>query len=257
MPSPRPLSQVWEREKSIFIRGEERSSDWLCSFSVDSVVPILLLTLPASRDSGNNRRRVARPSAERANSSVGANLLKKTNSCRAGNWKQGGEAQRKSVMRTWGGMAGFRRIGLCGATLLVSAAARGGDFNLTPYHNKNRLVFLFAPNKSNALYRKQAALWQGKRAEMDERDILRFNVFESGAGEIGAAPLSAGGSGALRKRFKIRRGAFRMILVGKDGHTALSSAVPVPAARLFALIDAMPMRRQEMIERDREQGTKQ
>ena len=147
--------------------------------------------------------------------------------------------------------SGISRLGLIlsgGAALflLSMAAANGGDFDLRPYHNKNRLVFIFALNNANGLYRKQAALWSGKRAGLNERDILRCNVFERGAGKIGDAPLAIGDANALRKQFKIRRGAFRLILVGKDGHTAFSTGKPVPAARLFALIDAMPMRRQEM-----------
>ncbi len=40
--------------------------------------------------------------------------------------------------------------------------------------------------------------------------------------------------------------AFRVILLGKDGHVALQSIAPVPAARIEAAIDAMPMRRDEM-----------
>ena len=40
--------------------------------------------------------------------------------------------------------------------------------------------------------------------------------------------------------------AFRVRLIGKDGGEKLDSAAPVSAAALFALIDAMPMRRAEM-----------
>ena len=138
-------------------------------------------------------------------------------------------------------------ISLCGAALMASIAASGGEFDLKSYQNRNRLVFVFAPDKTSPLYRRQAALWNGKRAGMNERDIIRFNVFERRLGKTGGAlPADAAD---LRKQFKIRRGVFRMVLVGKDGHTAFSSARPVSAARLFALIDAMPMRRQEMKER--------
>ena len=37
-----------------------------------------------------------------------------------------------------------------------------------------------------------------------------------------------------------------MILIGKDGEEKLSSRTPVPAERLKALIDSMPMRKTEM-----------
>jgi hypothetical protein len=43
--------------------------------------------------------------------------------------------------------------------------------------------------------------------------------------------------------------AFRVRLVGKDGEVKLDSNEPVGAAELFALIDAMPMRRAETKQR--------
>jgi hypothetical protein len=36
------------------------------------------------------------------------------------------------------------------------------------------------------------------------------------------------------------------VRIGKDGGDKLTSASPLDAARLFATIDAMPMRREEM-----------
>ena len=150
-------------------------------------------------------------------------------------------------MRKRGGIAGFRALSLCGAALiLATTAARGGEFDLAPYSNNNRLVFVFAPNKANAFFRRQAELWNGKRAGLEERDLVRFDVFERGVGKIGVKPLAETDASALRKQFKVRRGAFRVILVGKDGHTAFASSKPVSAASLFGLIDAMPMRQQEM-----------
>jgi hypothetical protein len=39
---------------------------------------------------------------------------------------------------------------------------------------------------------------------------------------------------------------FQVFLIGKDGHTAISSNKPISADRLFAQVDAMPMRQDEM-----------
>ena len=39
---------------------------------------------------------------------------------------------------------------------------------------------------------------------------------------------------------------FRLRLIGKDGGVKLDQAEPIEASALFALIDAMPMRRAEM-----------
>jgi hypothetical protein len=42
--------------------------------------------------------------------------------------------------------------------------------------------------------------------------------------------------------------AFLVVLIGKDGKEKLRSGVPMPPQELFAIVDAMPMRRAEMQE---------
>ena len=141
-------------------------------------------------------------------------------------------------------------VALCGASLLTAfpRLAQGRDL-LSRYRNQNRLLIVFAPVKSTLPYRHQAKQWQEQEAEMKERDIVRFDVFERGTSGAGNTVLSRFDTMTLRKRFGIRRNAFRVLLIGKDGHTAFSSRHPVTAAHIFALIDAMPMRRQEIKQR--------
>jgi hypothetical protein len=50
----------------------------------------------------------------------------------------------------------------------------------------------------------------------------------------------------IRSRLSADGRRFQVFLVGKDGHTAISFERPVSADNLFALVDAMPMRRKEM-----------
>jgi hypothetical protein len=54
------------------------------------------------------------------------------------------------------------------------------------------------------------------------------------------------GASALKAPFGVANASFRAVLVGKDGGAKLSQPTPLDAARLFATIDAMPMRRDEM-----------
>jgi hypothetical protein len=65
-----------------------------------------------------------------------------------------------------------------------------------------------------------------------------------------AAALLPDWAGLLERDLTIvtqmKAAGFRVRLVGKDGGVKLDSAKPVVAADLFALIDAMPMRRQEV-----------
>ena len=61
-------------------------------------------------------------------------------------------------------------------------------------------------------------------------------LFEDGSDE----------SAAARSRFRVEDGAFAAVLVGRDGGEKFRSSEPVPAEKLFGLIDAMPMRQREM-----------
>ena len=60
--------------------------------------------------------------------------------------------------------------------------------------------------------------------------------FEDGSDEFAAA----------RSRLRAEDGAFAAVHVGRDGGEKLRSAEPIPAEKLFDLIDAMPMRRREI-----------
>lgn len=46
--------------------------------------------------------------------------------------------------------------------------------------------------------------------------------------------------------FKVKTGTFCILLIGKDGTQKLRSPEPVSLKTLFGLIDAMPMRRDEI-----------
>ena len=70
------------------------------------------------------------------------------------------------------------------------------------------------------------------RDEYNERDLVVL--------------AESDGDGPLHRRFHAPAGEFRVMLIGKDGHTAIERSNPIGNRELFGLIDAMPMRRQEM-----------
>ncbi len=71
-----------------------------------------------------------------------------------------------------------------------------------------------------------------------------------GLAERNLVVMEAVGTGpeatALRKRLRLPPEAFRAVLIGKDGGSKLVSEEPIPPQTLFATIDAMPMRKDEM-----------
>ena len=103
---------------------------------------------------------------------------------------------------------------------------------LDQYRWTNRPVLLFAPSESDEAYRLQMKILEADRSGLAERDILVL-------GDIGDL-----GSGQLRETLQIDE--FEIILIGKDGGVKLRSKMPISLEELFSLIDAMPMRRQEM-----------
>ena len=109
-----------------------------------------------------------------------------------------------------------------------------------PYHLGTALMkfllLVFARREDGASTR-QRALLRGHEAAFDDRDLLPLTY------------LDDEGSIETRRRCGVGAGEFAAILVGKDGTEKFRSDEPVRPETLFALIDAMPMRRREVRDR--------
>ena len=108
--------------------------------------------------------------------------------------------------------------------------------DLARFHDKNRILLIFAPSARDPRWQRQAALLRQSQSEFEDRDLLRFDVFASGPK---ADP-------ALRARYHVKPAQFRVLLIGKDGHVAYGGPTPVSIGTLTSTIDRMPMRREEM-----------
>lgn len=84
----------------------------------------------------------------------------------------------------------------------------------------HRVLVIVAPSVQDEKYREQAALLLPVWAGLLERDFVIETRF--------GAP------------------AFAVSLIGKDGGEKLRRSTPLAPEELFALVDAMPMRREEM-----------
>lgn len=105
---------------------------------------------------------------------------------------------------------------------------------------RNRRLLVFAPSRSDARFQKQNALLAQSRGAFQNRDLVRTNI-------IGAEK----GAASLRARYRVKAGSFRVLLIGRDGHTAHGGPSPVALKAITRRIDAMPMRRDEMRRRGR------
>ena len=103
---------------------------------------------------------------------------------------------------------------------------------LDQYLWSHRPVLLFAPSERDKAYRLQMKILDAAESGLAERDIrVLSDILDVGRGK-------------LRKTFQID--GFEIILIGKDGGVKLRSKTPISVEDLFSVIDAMPMRRQEM-----------
>ena len=96
-----------------------------------------------------------------------------------------------------------------------------------------RVIELYTHAANDPLYLHQLKLLSADQQGLDERDIIikKFVFDEHNAS--GFKKRSAGEN-------------FTVILIGKDGGEKYRSDQPLSLKKLYALIDAMPMRREEM-----------
>jgi hypothetical protein len=116
---------------------------------------------------------------------------------------------------------------------------------LENYHWKNRVMLFFAPSPEDEQYQEQLEYLSNDQ-DLQERDLVVFHIFAEQGGFAGEQRLSEEESEAVRQPFAIDKQRFAVVLIGKDGTEKQRWQKPVESSEVFALIDAMPMRRQEM-----------
>jgi hypothetical protein len=118
--------------------------------------------------------------------------------------------------------------------------------DLTQFKWKNRLLFLFAPDRSHPFYKHLQSQMIDQKSEVEDRDLVIFSVFLKGSSQMNTTAIDPLEADAIRERFMIPPHAFSLILIGKDGGIKLKRNDRVDLAEVFDLIDSMPMRRNEM-----------
>jgi hypothetical protein len=120
------------------------------------------------------------------------------------------------------------------------------DFELEAYHWKHRVLIIFAESKERPRFVAQMRFLKNEWDGVLDRDLIIVEVPEKGKSRCGDLIISVDTAEALRKRFQVNAGTFQVLLIGKDGGVKLRAEEPVHTKDLFNLIDAMPMRREEM-----------
>jgi Domain of unknown function (DUF4174) len=105
---------------------------------------------------------------------------------------------------------------------------------LDQFHWKKRVLVIVAPAGDPAA-ETQRRIYEASAKGMSERSIVLTEAVDD-----------TERSRQIRSRLLAEGSRFQVFLVGKDGHTAASSTKPLSAEDVFARVDAMPMRQDEM-----------
>ncbi|MGD9321000.1 MAG: DUF4174 domain-containing protein [Desulfobacteraceae bacterium] len=139
----------------------------------------------------------------------------------------------------------------CAASILLFGVlyvtgGAGVDFDLDAYQWKNRIILVFAPYADSDAYERQMRAFEGQEDGILDRDLIILELFEKGESRLGDRSLSERVAPQMRRQFDVGKGEFVFILIGKDGTVKRRSPVPVSVSDIFSMVDAMPMRQQEM-----------
>lgn len=103
---------------------------------------------------------------------------------------------------------------------------------MTQPTTSTRELLVFAPTAEAPPLLAQRAISASSAAGFAERDLRMIEII--------------GDTNPLRRRHDVPADQFRVLLLGKDGGVKLRRDTPIDTVTLFATIDAMPMRRDEM-----------
>lgn len=109
----------------------------------------------------------------------------------------------------------------------------------------HRPLIVVAPSEAHDFVAVQRAELAGQSFALSDRDMVVVEVL----GErvlVDGRPSDVTTADAVREFYAIAPEEFRVFLIGRDTGVKMRSARPFMAGRLFDVIDAMPMRQQEM-----------
>ena len=137
----------------------------------------------------------------------------------------------------------LRKVQAHGALILVGILLMGAAPDpLKPFQWKMRLLVVSAPKGDDPGLRAQDAIMTADSDGQADRDMKVIRL----VGPQGPSGIEAA---ALRERLSLPPDRFEVVLIGKDGATVLRRRQPIALAELFARIDAMPMRQDELRKR--------
>ena len=82
----------------------------------------------------------------------------------------------------------------------TSRNAIAEPLDLSQFQWKNRLLFLFAPNRNHPMFDSLHDSLSAQKAEVADRDLVIFEILESEPSNMNSKPLASEATLSLRKR---------------------------------------------------------
>jgi hypothetical protein len=122
----------------------------------------------------------------------------------------------------------------------------GRELGLARFRGRRRVLLVFAPYRNDTRLQRQLSDIDASRDEIAEHDLTVVVASGDGGCTIDGKAASDAAADALRAELGISHDAFAIVLVGKDGTTKLHRTEFVTLPEIFDVIDAMPMRQEEI-----------
>jgi Domain of unknown function (DUF4174) len=105
---------------------------------------------------------------------------------------------------------------------------------LSAQQSNYRRILVFAPDSANVSFINQNRIFEKEEKSCVERDIIvEYHVLKSK-------------SNPFFDKYQVSKSGFTLLLIGKDGSVKMRSKEVMAAVQIYALVDAMPMRKDEM-----------
>jgi len=110
---------------------------------------------------------------------------------------------------------------------------------------QNRLILVMADDTSNLNFKKQITHLTKNKEALTERKLIIYKVFPNQYSK-GLEIVELKSSNDLNKKYNPKQKPFKVVLIGLDGRVKLEQTEIITIEQLKSIIDAMPMRKNEM-----------
>ena len=120
---------------------------------------------------------------------------------------------------------------------------------ILPEHRwENRLLLVFSEDDQDSQYLEQMEILQSDEAGLEERRLLIY-IIQPSRYKLASGSGEWTDSDKMYRKFKKFESDFEISLIGLDGYTKLLKDKVLSLQELFSVIDAMPMRQREIMEK--------